>query len=141
MKLKLVAFIQWVLIVILHGAELFQDFGMLSCSQQRNITIVMYGVDIKIMERFFHHLNELVQNDACFKVNVHLPDEDRIISWQGTSDMNHIVRNYEYFGGFLSNKYSQNYAFDLIKRFGEDEFTGQQTLVFMIGWTFGVIII
>ena len=125
----------WMLILHLHSAELFQDFGMLSCSQQRNITIVIYGVQIKFMERFFHQLNELVQNEACFKVNVYLPYDERVIPWQGTANSYHHIERVNYYNseGYLANLFSEKYIVDSIKRSSEDIFTGQQTLVFMIG--------
>ena len=86
------------------------------------------------MENFFHHLSELVQNEACFRVNVQLPGEHRVIQWQGASDLNHIVRNYNNFGEYLKSTVSvEKHIDDLIKRFDEDKFIGQQTFVLMIG--------
>ena len=73
MNLKFVV-ILLVLISFLHGTKLFDDFAMLSCSHQRNITIVMHGITVQFVDVFFHNLKELVQNDACFKVNIHLPE-------------------------------------------------------------------
>ena len=134
MNLKfLFVIIQWILAPILHSAELFRDFEILTCSQQRNITIVMHGVNINLMERFFRNLNELVQNDACFKVSFHLPYEYRVISWQETFDLNHI-KVYNYREGFLSNHDSDKYILDLLKSFNENKFVVRKTFVLMIGW-------
>ena len=81
-----------------------------------------------------HHLNELAQNDARFKVNVLLTHEARVISWLETkSILNHIVRNFNYHDSyFTTNLGSEKYIFNLIKGFDEDEIVEKQTFVLII---------
>ena len=62
------------------------DFSILSCPKHHNITIFMLYVSFDEAEMFFHYMDELINNEACYTINIYLPIEDGLARWKGRSN-------------------------------------------------------
>uniref|UniRef100_A0A7M5TQC4 Uncharacterized protein n=1 Tax=Clytia hemisphaerica TaxID=252671 RepID=A0A7M5TQC4_9CNID len=75
-----------------HGQT---DFSMLSCTEIRNITLVMGMYEDY---KFYRYFNDLITNEYCFYVNMYLNSEDRVVRVRNSNDLLYIIeRNKHYF--------------------------------------------
>ena len=110
---------------------------MLSCFEQRNITILIHSLSTNYFDKFFELLQELINNEFCYIVSIYLPFEDRVIKLRKETNMNHIESSFD-----VTNKmYATSNAdrtMDLIEQyyndtvlFSKDYFTMEQTFVYI----------
>ena len=66
------------------GQATRMDLSMLSCLfKHRNVTIFMFGVGFSDAETFLHYLDELINNKACYTINIFLSKENKLVRWKG----------------------------------------------------------
>ena len=70
---------------------------MLSCSELRNITIVIIvarGYDpfhIKIRDMFLSSIRELIMNEDCFMVNFYLKSKEGYVRVRKDDDLHYLI--------------------------------------------------
>ena len=92
------------------------NFSMLSCTEARNITIVMdfwYDINAKILRSF----NELIANEHCFFINVYLNSEDRVVRVRKGDDLVNLFERHAY-------RFDYRKMVKLINRLHEKEIFG-----------------
>uniref|UniRef100_A0A7M5X5U4 Uncharacterized protein n=1 Tax=Clytia hemisphaerica TaxID=252671 RepID=A0A7M5X5U4_9CNID len=77
------------------------DFSMLSCTEMRNITLVLnigFFVDVYDTNnhKFVQYLNDFITNEYCFYVNVYDNSEDRMVRVRNSNDLSNIIERNSY---------------------------------------------
>ena len=94
-----------------------RDFSMLSCTEIRNITIVMEYWHKDINDKILPSLNDLIKDESCFFLNFYLNSEDRVVRVRKSGNLANIMeRNNGHFNPTRLKK--------LINRLHEEELFG-----------------
>ena len=119
----------------------FQDFEMLSCPHKRNITILIDGMNVEFIEQFLYSLGSLVQNEACFTINVYLEKDGYVVQWRPETNFNHFGRNGILESGNYGKRIQANEASDFIWCLYKERLMGndsamRQTFVYLVDFTY-----
>eukprot|EP00111_Clytia_hemisphaerica_P020148 TCONS_00059374-protein len=108
---------------------------MLSCLQQRNITVFAHYALPRYFDKLFELFkSEFVDNEFCYIVNFYLRDEDRIIRLTKEANKN-VIEKYSsskyHYTAHLRMKKLMNQIYEDTIMFGKDFFATKQTFVFI----------
>ena len=76
------------------GGIFGEDFSLLSCLERRNVTIIFnwYHSNEVIEKLLGFYLKPLIQNEACYIINIYDWQEDRVFQLREDFNYNHIER-------------------------------------------------
>ena len=96
-KIKNIVLVLLFFTITSHGGmfEGQSDLSFLSCSEKRNVTILMNGVQQEERDKFLNvYLKPLLRTPECFIINLFDWEEDRILQLRENTNLNHIQRNF-----------------------------------------------
>ena len=114
-------------------ADIFQaeDFKMLACSEQRNITIIIDGVYQFFLDPFLFLFNNVIGNEDCFSVYVYDSKYDDSILLRKGMNPNHLDLSLRDGNSYLIPYVTYPNTVNFLKRKLKERKKSKQTIVYM----------
>ena len=116
-------------------ADIFrsEDFKMLGCSEQRNITIILNGAHRFLWNRLTYLLDNVIGNEDCFTVYFYHQGYDDAIRLRKDNHVNQLEMSFRYDDFNYAGILPQNTVNFLEKKL-EEKNTSKQTLFYNTLW-------